>query len=123
MPKGRKELPMFFGQTSNWLKQVREISKDGKVSVPHIASQYVGGENAIRVHCGAETQVQVKLEFYMTSDDDLAQLDQFLNHFGLPRNGFQVVDTRTAYQPSAHYTPYGASSTYETGAGLPMPLS
>ncbi len=37
---------MFFGQTSNWLKQVREVTRRGEASVPHIASQYVDGVNA-----------------------------------------------------------------------------
>ena len=112
----------FYGQTSNWLKQVREITRNGEVSVPHIASQYVDGVNAIRVHCGSEMHVQLKVELYLTTDNDQAQLDQFLNYFGLPRNGFQIVDTRAAaYQPQ--YPGYAASPLYETGPSLPIPIA
>ncbi len=77
--RAERERLMFFGQTSNWLKQVREVTHNGEASVPHIASQYVDGTNAVRVHCGSEMHVQLRVEFYMTSDEDLAQLDQFLN--------------------------------------------
>ncbi len=112
---------MFFGQTSNWLKQVREVTHNGEASVPHIASQYVDGTNAVRVHCGSEMHVQLRLEFYMTTDEDLAQLDQFLNYFGLPRNGFQITDTRQAYQPP--YPGY-AASPYENGSSsMPLPIA
>ena len=113
---------MFFGQTSNWLKQVREVTRRGEASVPHIASQYVDGVNAVRVHCGSEMQVQLRVEFYMTSDEDLAQLDQFLNYFGLPRNGFQITDTRQPYQ--APYPAYAAASPYENGSSsMPLPIA
>ncbi len=113
---------MFYGQTSNWMKQVREVTRGGDHSVPHIASQYVDGVNAIRIHCGTEMHVQVRAEFYMTSDEDLRQLDAFLNYFGLPRNGYQIVDTRQTYQPP--YPAYAASPAYENGSSsLPLPIA
>ncbi len=112
---------MFYGQTSNWMKQVKEVTQGRTQSVPHIASQYVDGVNAIRVHCGAEMQVQLRVEFYMTSAEDLQQLDAFLNHFGLPRNGYQITDTRQTYQPP--YPAYVASPAYENGSSMPLPIA
>jgi len=103
----RKEQLMFFGPTSNWRKQIKDVTNEGKRGLPTVASQYTDGStNAIRVHCGAEAQVLLKVEFYLTSEDDFEAFDTFLKHFGLPRNGYQVVDT---HQPYTAYPGYEAT--------------
>jgi hypothetical protein len=91
-----KEQTMFFGQTSNWRKQVTEVTDNGQISYPAIAAEYQDTVNAIRVHCGAESQVLLKVQIYLTSPEDFDAFDRFLQRFGLPRNGYQVVNT---YQP------------------------
>jgi len=110
---------MYFGQTSNWRRQVKEVSTNN--SSPSIASQYADGTNAIRIHCGTESQVLMKVEFYMTSEDDFEELDAFLKHFGLPRNGYKVIDTHQAYTPRA-YPAYAGPATYDDPAP-PLPIA
>jgi hypothetical protein len=108
---------MYFGQTSNWRRQVKEVSNNN--CSPSIASQYTDGTNAIRIHCGAESQVLMKVEFYMTSEDDFEELDSFLKHFGLPRNGYKVIDTHQAYTHT--YPAYAGPTAYdETASPLPI---
>lgn len=108
---------MFFGQTSNWRKQVDEVTQQGRISYPAVAAEYQDALNAIRVHCGSESQVLMRVQIYLQSEEDFEAFDQFLKRFGLPRNGFQVVNTYQApyAQPPAGY--------YEGAPAAPLPLA
>lgn len=110
---------MFYGQTTNLLKQVKSVTQDGTQAVPHVASQVVEGNTAIRVSCGAEMRVQLKTEFFITSMEELQQLCTFLEVFRLPINGYQVIDTRQPYQPQS-YPAYPANPDYSS---VPLPLA
>jgi hypothetical protein len=114
--KREKENSMFYGQTTNLSKQVKEVTQNGMQSVPHIASQCVQGNTAIRVSCGAELHVQLRADFYI-SLEQLQQFELFLESFNLPRNGYQVIDTRQPYQQS--YAAYPANSDYSA----PLPIA
>jgi hypothetical protein len=92
---------MFYGQTSNWRKLVNEVTDHGHVSLPAIAAQYADNVNAIRVHAGQEAQVQMHVQVYLCNQDDFEVFEQFLKHFGLPQNGYQVVNTYQPYSYSA----------------------
>lgn len=108
---------MFYGQTTNVVKQVQAVTQNGQQGVPHIASQCVEGANAIRVGCGSEMKVQMRVEFYITSMEQLQQLSTFLEVFNLPRNGYQVIDTRQPYQQP--YAAYPANAEYSA----PLPIA
>jgi hypothetical protein len=108
---------MFYGQTTNLSKQVKAVTQDGTQGVPHVASQCVQGTTAIRVSCGNELHVQLRADFYITIEQ-LQQFELFLESFGLPRNGYQVIDTRQPYQQP--YTAYPASPEYSS---VPLPLA
>lgn len=111
-------MPMFYGQTSNWLKIVDAVTDEGRVSLPAVAAQYSDNLNAIRVHCGQEAQVQLHVQLFLTGPEDFERLDAFLQHFGLPRNGYQVVNTGLPYAYSASAAVTGIS---EQIAYLPDP--
>lgn len=88
-------MSVYFGQTSNWQKLVQMVTETG--SYPATAAEYVDQSNALRIHCGAESQVQMRVEFYLTSPEDFQMLEKFLKYFGLPRNGFHIVNTGLSY--------------------------
>jgi hypothetical protein len=92
---------MYFGQTSNWLKILEAVTDNGHTSLPAVAAQYTDTNNAIRIHCGAEAQVQMRVQLYLTTQEDFERFDAFLQHFGLPRNGYTVVNTGLPYAYSA----------------------
>jgi hypothetical protein len=83
---------MLWSKTSNWQKLVSQVTEDGRSSYPAIAAEYADAQQAIRVHCGAEQQVLMRVNFYLTSREDIEALETFLKHFGLPRNGYGLVD-------------------------------
>jgi hypothetical protein len=112
---------MFYGQTSNWLKIVESVTDNGRVSLPAVAAQYSDSLNAVRVHCGQEAQVQLHVQLFLTSQDDFERLDAFLAHFGLPRNGFTVVNTGLPYSYSASAAVTGVTGIVEQQAVLPAP--
>ena len=106
----------MFLQTTNWQKQIKEVTQGGKQFAPHIATQYVDQTNAIRITCGAEQCAQLRVEFYITSQEDIQVLEAFFAHFGLPRNGYQIVDVRPACQPT-----YSSYQEVQTIQQLPSP--
>jgi hypothetical protein len=71
------------------------------VSLPAVAAQYNDSVNAIRVHCGAEAHVQIHVSLFLTTEEDFERFDAFLQAFGLPRNGYTVVNTGLPYPYSA----------------------
>jgi hypothetical protein len=107
---------MFYGQTSNWMKIVKAVTEDGRISLPATAAQHVDATNAIRVHCGAEMQVQLHCQIFLTSQDDVEEFDSFLQRFGLPRNGYEVVNTGMPYN-------YSASSVLEPQSTYPVMIA
>lgn len=108
---------MLWSKTSNWQKLVNQITEDGRASYPAVAAEYTDGQHAIRVHCGSEQQVLMRTTFYLTSQEDIAAFEAFLKHFGLPRNGFQLVDT---YQNMPLLQANGGVSPSYNGTG-PLP--
>lgn len=88
---------MYYGQTSDWRKVVETVTEGGRVSLPAIAAQYTDSAQALRVHCGQEAMVQMHCQFYLASPEDVEAFDAFLQRFGLPRNGYQVVNTLAPY--------------------------
>lgn len=112
---------MFYGQTSNWRKIVECVTDNGHVSQPAVAAQYYDHLNAIRVHCGQEAQVQLHVQLFLTSPDDFERLDAFLQHFGLPRNGYNVVNTGQPYSYSASAGVAATVGMQEQQAVLPAP--
>jgi hypothetical protein len=92
---------MFYGQTSNWWKIYDQVTEERQVSLPAVAAQYNDSVNAVRVHCGQEAHVQLHVQLFLTSQEDFERLDAFLQHFGLPRNGYTVANTGLPYAYSA----------------------
>jgi hypothetical protein len=54
----------------------------------------------------------MRVQVYLTCKEDFDAFDAFLKRFGLPQNGYQVVNT---------YRPYGYSATPMTGTVEPIP--
>lgn len=88
-------MSVYFGQTTNYAKLVEMVKESG--SYPAVAAEYSDNVNAIRVHCGTESQVQMSVGFYCSGPEDFAMLEKFLKYFGLPRNGFHIVNVARPY--------------------------